>query len=40
MGTNSCLTYCDNYFILYANIKSLCNIPKTNVIFMYQLYFN
>ena len=25
-------SYCDDHFVMYKNIKSLCSIPKTNII--------
>ena len=31
MGTDGCQIYSD-YFILYANVKSLCGTPEMNII--------
>ena len=32
MGPNGYQTYHDNYFIMDANVKSVCSIPETNII--------
>ena len=30
--------HCSDHFIMYANVKSLCSIPETNI--AQQLYYN
>ena len=32
MGPNGYQTYYDDYFIMDANVKSVCSIPETNII--------
>ena len=32
MGPNGYQTYHDDYFIMDANVKSVCSIPETNII--------
>ena len=40
MGPNGYQTYHDDYFIMDANVKSLCSIPETNIIqYINYIYF-
>ena len=39
MSTAHYWTYCGDHFVIYANVKSLCNTSETNNI-VPQLYFN